>query len=464
MNKRVPHGRYGHFVPYLLLACDLLVINAIFIIILLLNREDVPRGEGRMLMILYNVAYILIDRRSFGVRGARTVTMDKLVAKALSMVVLQGVLFFALVMFLGDTQVGWSFYAELFGTLFVVLPISWIVTRLIVKKMRRRGRNTVNVVFFGANDAAARLARELQDDAGYGYVIHGFFDLGRPENYSAGKYLGNLKQFKEYIDKHQVDEIYYTLPGDDDETLKQIIKIADDNIITFYYVPQLTRTVARTFHLDHVGLSPVLRAHRNPLENPVNRIIKRGFDILFSVCFLLVSPIIFIPVAIAIKMSSSGPVFFRQKRTGYLGKEFTCLKFRTMRVNDQSNTCQAVRGDSRTTKMGAFLRRTSIDELPQFINVLKGDMSIVGPRPHMLKHTHDYTQLIDRYMVRHLIKPGITGWAQVLGYRGATEELWQMEGRVEKDVWYIENWHLMLDIKIIVRTVINAIRGEKNAY
>ncbi|MDE6802862.1 MAG: undecaprenyl-phosphate glucose phosphotransferase [Muribaculaceae bacterium] len=464
MNKRVPHGRYGHFVPYLLLACDLLVINAIFIIILLLNREDVPRGEGRMLMILYNVAYILIDRRSFGVRGARTVTMDKLVAKALSMVVLQGVLFFALVMFLGDTQVGWSFYAELFGTLFVVLPISWIVTRLIVKKMRRRGRNTVNVVFFGANDAAARLARELQDDAGYGYVIHGFFDLGRPENYSAGKYLGNLKQFKEYIDKHQVDEIYYTLPGDDDETLKQIIKIADDNIITFYYVPQLTRTVARTFHLDHVGLSPVLRAHRNPLENPVNRFIKRGFDILFSVCFLLVSPIIFIPVAIAIKMSSSGPVFFRQKRTGYLGKEFTCLKFRTMRVNDQSNTCQAVRGDSRTTKMGAFLRRTSIDELPQFINVLKGDMSIVGPRPHMLKHTHDYTQLIDRYMVRHLIKPGITGWAQVLGYRGATEELWQMEGRVEKDVWYIENWHLMLDIKIIVRTVINAIRGEKNAY
>ncbi|MDE6832405.1 MAG: exopolysaccharide biosynthesis polyprenyl glycosylphosphotransferase, partial [Muribaculaceae bacterium] len=320
------------------------------------------------------------------------------------------------------------------------------------------------VVFFGANDAAARLARELQDDAGYGYVIHGFFDLGRPENYSAGKYLGNLKQFKEYIDKHQVDEIYYTLPGDDDETLKQIIKIADDNIITFYYVHQLTRTVARTFHLDHVGLSPVLRAHRNPLENPVNRFIKRGFDILFSVCFLLVSPIIFIPVAIAIKMSSSGPVFFRQKRTGYLGKEFTCLKFRTMRVNDQSNTCQAVRGDSRTTKMGAFLRRTSIDELPQFINVLKGDMSIVGPRPHMLKHTHDYTQLIDRYMVRHLIKPGITGWAQVLGYRGATEELWQMEGRVEKDVWYIENWHLMLDIKIIVRTVINAIRGEKNAY
>ncbi len=464
MNKRVPHGRYGHFVPYLLLMCDLLVINAIFIVILLLNREAVPRGDGRMLMILYNVAYVLIDRRSFGVRGGRTVTMERLVAKAFSTVILQGILFFALVMFLGDTRIGWSFYAGLFGTLIIGLPLSWIVTRLIVKKMRRRGRNSVNVVFFGANDAAARLARELQNDAGYGYVIHGFFDTGRPANYSAGKYLGTLSRLREYIETHQVDEIYYTLPGDDEETLKQIIKIADDNIITFYYVPQLTRTVARTFHLDHVGLSPVLRAHRNPLENPLNRFVKRGFDILFSAGFLLVSPVIFIPVAIAIKLSSPGPVFFRQKRTGYLGKEFTCLKFRTMRLNDQSNSRQAVRSDPRTTRVGAFLRRTSIDELPQFINVIRGDMSIVGPRPHMLKHTEDYTQLIDRYMVRHLIKPGITGWAQVLGYRGATEELWQMEGRVEKDVWYIENWHLMLDLKIIVRTVINAVRGEKNAY
>lgn len=464
MNKRVPHGRYGHLVPYLLLMCDLLVINAIFIVILLLNREDVPRGEGRMLLVLFNVAYLLIGRHSFGVRSARTVTMERLVTKALSLVILQGVVFFALVMFLGDTTVGWRFYGELFGTLLIGLPVSWIATRMIVKKMRRRGRNSVNVVFFGANDAAGRLARELQNDAGYGYVIHGFFDVERPASYPAGKYLGTMSEFKEYVATHQVDEIFYTLPGDDEDALKQVIKIADDNIITFYYVPQLTRTVARTFHLDHVGLSPVLRAHRNPLENPLNRFVKRGFDILFSIIFLLISPIIFIPVAIAIKLSSPGPIFFKQKRTGYLGKEFTCLKFRTMKINSQSNTQQAVRRDPRTTRVGAFLRRTSIDELPQFINVLKGDMSIVGPRPHMLKHTQDYTQLIDRYMVRHLIKPGITGWAQVMGYRGSTEELWQMEGRVEKDVWYIENWHLMLDLKIIVRTVINAVRGEKNAF
>lgn len=451
-------------VPYLLILCDLLVINAIFVVTLLVNRADVPRGEGKMLMLLYNVAFLIVGKMSFSVRGARTVSMENLVTKALETVFFQGVLYFALVMFWGDTTVGWRFYAELFGATIVGLPLSWIVTRLMVKYMRRRGRNFVNAVIFGTNEASRRLAHELQNDAGYGYNIHGFFDETRPDNFGTGKFLGTLDDFEDYVKTHQVDEVYYTLAGDDESMLKRVVKIADDNIITFYYVPQLTQTVARTFHLDHVGMSPVLRAHSNPLELPVNRWIKRGFDIVFSSVFLLFSPVIFIPVAVAIKLSSPGPVFFKQKRTGYLGNEFTCYKLRTMRVNASSDSAQATRTDPRKTGVGNFLRRTSLDELPQFFNVLRGDMSIVGPRPHMLKHTADYTKVIDRYMVRHLIKPGITGWAQVHGYRGATEELWQMEGRVEKDVWYIEHWTVMLDLKIIVRTVVNAIGGEKNAY
>lgn len=464
MNRVQPHGKYGTLVPYLLLLCDLVVINAIFVVTLLINREDVPRGEGKMLMLLYNVAFLVVGKISFRLRGARTVSMESLVSKAFETVFLQGILFFSLVMFWGDTTVEWGFYTELFAATLVGLPLSWIITRLIVKKVRRHGRNYVNVVFFGTNEAAQRLARELLKDAAYGYKIHGFFDVERPANFGTGKFLGELDSFEEYVQTHQVDEVYYTLPGDDESMLEQVIKIADDNIITFYYVPQLTRTVARTFHLDHVGMSPVLRAHSNPLEFPVNRFVKRVFDIILSSVFLLLSPVIFIPVAIAIKLSSPGPIFFKQKRTGYRGREFTCYKFRTMKVNASSDSAQATRRDPRKTRVGDFLRRTSIDELPQFFNVLKGDMSIVGPRPHMLKHTADYTKLIDRYMVRHIIKPGITGWAQVHGYRGATEELWQMEGRVEKDVWYIENWSVMLDLKIIARTVINAIAGEKNAY
>ncbi|MBO4954771.1 MAG: exopolysaccharide biosynthesis polyprenyl glycosylphosphotransferase [Muribaculaceae bacterium] len=201
-----------------------------------------------------------------------------------------------------------------------------------------------------------------------------------------------------------------------------------------------------------------------PLSRFRNRLAKRAFDVAVSSMALLFFPLVLIPVGIAIKMSSPGPIFFRQLRTGYRGRAFKCFKFRTMRVNAQADTAQATKHDPRKTRLGDFLRHSSIDELPQFINVLIGDMSVVGPRPHMLAHTEQYGQLIDKYMVRHYIKPGITGWAQINGFRGQTEELWQMERRVEHDVWYIENWSTWLDIKIMFRTVFNAARGEKNAF
>lgn len=201
-----------------------------------------------------------------------------------------------------------------------------------------------------------------------------------------------------------------------------------------------------------------------PLKSRFNRLLKRAFDLTVSSVVLVLSPIVYIPVAIAIKLSSPGPVFFKQKRTGLYGREFYCYKFRTMKVNVDADNLQATKDDPRKTRVGEFLRHTSIDELPQFINVFKGDMSIVGPRPHMLKHTEEYSKLIDTYMVRHAVKPGITGWAQVTGYRGQTEELWQMEGRVEKDIWYIEHWSFALDLKIMAFTVINAIKGEEQAF
>ena len=163
-------------------------------------------------------------------------------------------------------------------------------------------------------------------------------------------------------------------------------------------------------------------------------------------------------------MSSRGPVLFRQKRTGLYGKIFECYKFRTMHINEEADRLQAVKNDPRTTWIGSFLRRTNLDEIPQFINVLTGDMSVVGPRPHMLRHTEQYSILIDKYMIRHLVKPGITGWAQITGYRGETRTLEQMEGRVKRDVWYLENWSFFLDLKIIIVTIINMFRGESNAY
>jgi len=196
-----------------------------------------------------------------------------------------------------------------------------------------------------------------------------------------------------------------------------------------------------------------------------NRIVKRIFDIVFSslvIVFILswLFPIIYF----LIKMESSGPVFFVQTRSGLNNVPFNCYKFRSMRVNKDSDTVQATKGDSRITKIGAFLRKTSLDELPQFFNVLLGNMSVVGPRPHMLSHTEQYSQLIDQFMVRHFIKPGITGWAQVTGYRGETKLVEEMLGRVEADVWYMENWSFALDLKIIFMTVFKSVYGDAKAY
>ncbi|MDE5786815.1 MAG: sugar transferase, partial [Duncaniella sp.] len=174
-------------------------------------------------------------------------------------------------------------------------------------------------------------------------------------------------------------------------------------MVDFRFVPQICRYLSRQFHLENMGQMPVMVTRNNPLDSVINSTLKRAFDIFVSGTFLLLSPLIFIPVAIAIKMSSPGPIFFKQKRTGYRGKEFLCWKFRTMRVNDAADSKQATRDAPRKTKVGDFLRRTSIDELPQFINVFLGDMSVVGPRPHMLKHTEIYSGLIEKYMVRHIV-------------------------------------------------------------
>ena len=168
-------------------------------------------------------------------------------------------------------------------------------------------------------------------------------------------------------------------------------------------------------------------------------------------------------VALAIYREDPGPIFFRQERTGYRNNVFKMWKFRSMRINERSDSKQATRGDDRITRVGAFLRKTSLDEFPQFINVFLGDMSVVGPRPHMIKHTEEYARIIDTFMIRHKVKPGVTGLAQINGYRGPTDEVWKMEKRVEYDVWYLENWSLLMDLRCIIMTVYNAVRGEENA-
>ena len=275
----------------------------------------------------------------------------------------------------------------------------------------------------------------------------------------------NINIVKKFIIKNEVDEIYYTLPLTYTEKIQDLVDFADQNLIRFKVVPDFRGFPLRRVNIDFFDNVPVLSFRKEPLKDNLSRLSKRFFDILFSfsvVVFILswLYPLI----GFLIKVTSRGPVLFKQKRSGLDNKEFLCYKFRSMKQNSSADLKQASKNDSRITLIGKFLRKTSLDEFPQFINVLKGDMSVVGPRPHMIKHTEQYSALIKKYMVRQLVKPGITGAAQIRGFRGETKELNEMEGRVKWDVWYIENWTFFLDVNIIFKTIFDFFKGDDKAY
>ena len=248
-------------------------------------------------------------------------------------------------------------------------------------------------------------------------------------------------------------------------TVNEIIRHCENLFIDFYYVPNMDGYLHRSMTFSELGPLTVVKLRDEPLSYPLNAAVKRFFDIVASLLFLLlVYPFVWCFVAIGTSLSSPGPILFKQKRTGYKGRPFTMYKFRSMKVNADADKLQATEDDPRKTKFGDFLRRTSIDELPQFINVLKGDMSIIGPRPHMELHTEIYTKLVDEYLVRHMVKPGLTGWAQVNGCRGETKTTEDMAERVRYDIWYIEHWSFGLDIKIVLKTIAQILGGDKQAY
>jgi exopolysaccharide biosynthesis polyprenyl glycosylphosphotransferase len=243
-----------------------------------------------------------------------------------------------------------------------------------------------------------------------------------------------------------------------------MMKFCDDKMIRLRITPDFSSFMQRKINVDFFGGIPVITLREEPLQYEFNRFLKRVFDIIFSLLVIILVMSWLLPIiAMLIKLTSKGPVFFAQTRSGIDNKAFTCLKFRSMALNDYSDLKQATKNDPRVTKIGRFLRKSSLDEMPQFFNVLVGDMSVVGPRPHMIRHTEDYSKIVDGFMVRHLVLPGITGAAQVNGYRGETKSDEDMIVRVKYDVWYLENWTLLLDIKLIFLTVINLIKGSENA-
>jgi undecaprenyl-phosphate galactose phosphotransferase/putative colanic acid biosynthesis UDP-glucose lipid carrier transferase len=356
-----------------------------------------------------------------------------------------------------------------YATFFVLLVSFRILFMKTLKYVRSRGFNFRKVVIVGANATGERMNRILSKDLTYGYRVMGFFDEEKDSDTELkAPLLGGFEDVESYISSEKIDEMYVALHIGKIDEINRLTTLCERHMVRIKYIPdfqQYTKSHRVQVSFYGNGNVPVLMLRKEPLEIPLHRITKKIFDCCFSLFVIVfVFSWLFPILMILIKVNSRGPVFFVQNRSGRDNQSFPCFKFRTMYVNDAADRVQATQNDSRITKVGAFLRRSSMDELPQFFNVLLGNMSVVGPRPHMLSHTEQYSDLINNFLVRHYAKPGITGWAQVNGYRGETKELADMEGRVEHDIWYIENWSLLLDIKIIWDTFFKVFKGDEKAF
>ncbi len=355
------------------------------------------------------------------------------------------------------------FYAILLFGFFLSL---WKLIFLSIRKSERRFlADYRNVVIVGSGRVANDVYNHLTETVDRGYHVMGIFDDNPYAVIRKELYMGNTEDCMDFLVKNGVDEIFCTLPNTEHEKIKQLMMDADRNLIRFKFVPQYYNFGQKPTQVQSLGPIPVISIRPEPLENMLNRFTKRLFDVVFSVAIILfVFSWLFPILSLIILIQSKGPVFFVQTRSGRNNQPFKCFKFRSMAVNAESDSRQAVKGDARITPIGAFMRRTNLDELPQFFNVVLGNMSVVGPRPHMLSHTEQYSQVIDTFMVRHFLKPGITGWAQVNGLRGETKTTDAMLARVEADVWYLENWSFLLDMKVIFLTFWNTVKGDKNAF
>lgn len=321
------------------------------------------------------------------------------------------------------------------------------------------------VIILGYNDTALKLASYFEEEA-INTNLLGFIEdeakVNELTHYPILSGLGNVMQIAKDMD---VQEIFSTITPEQNEYIYSLMSEAEDECIRFKVVPNLSYFFSKPVIVDYIRDLPILSLRSEPLEDVGNRLKKRVLDVVVSllVCIFILSWLIPI-LGLLILIESRGPIFFSQKRTGKNNQEFNCLKFRSMKPNKDSDSKQATKGDMRITKIGKFIRKTSLDEFPQFINVLKGEMSLVGPRPHMVKHTTDYSKIVDQYMIRHFLKPGITGWAQINGFRGEITDPKQIKMRVTNDLWYLENWNIWLDLRIMFLTVYNVFKGEENAY
>lgn len=444
----------------IVLVLDMLFLNLLF---WGLTHFFPQIGNFQIAIWWWNCSYIVSAVILPPLAYQRIAQVDLVLLRGSKTSLLIGILYFFFNRGIGDMLFSWSVLLT-FILLCCTMVMSRICGTLVVAALRRHKIDNCEVVFAGAGVNMGKLY-EAMSDKRIGYHIHGYFENQDSRNLGSHlTRLGEVKDTIEYLKNHKVDMLVCNIGTDREAEIVPILEYCENHFIKFYTVPNVYNYLKRSMNMEFVGNMPVLAIRNEPLRRPWNRLRKRAFDIVCSGLGLLCLLPIFIICGIIIKIQSPGPIFFRQKRGGQDGKEFFCFKFRSMHVNAEADTKQATENDPRKYPFGNWMRKHNVDELPQLINVFKGDMSLVGPRPHMRLHDEYYGNAINGYSIRLWVKPGITGWAQVNGYRGETKEMWQMEERVVRDIWYLENWSFSLDIRIIIKTFLNMLQGEKAAY
>jgi len=460
------NNQTNSLIKWMVIVGDFVVLNAIMMLFYRYHWRMSTWEEGRVeiFFLASNMALLLSQLRFSTIIHLRLIGAGDVVRRVVCLTMLQAVLAYLLLKVTDySLPVGWIILE--IGTVFVsVLLMKRLAERWLVKLYREAGRNSRTVTLVGSDPELMGIYRKLMDDPTLGYKVSGYYgdeglDIAR---------LGSLEDFLKGMDTPGSlvigEELYLCISRKERDTIRRISRLCDHRVVKFYFVPVSVESIGLNLKREMLDDIEIYTTYENPLMNPVNKAVKRVFDIVMSVVFLIPTAILFPFIYAIIKIQSPGPIFFKQLRTGLDGKDFYCYKFRSMHVNKDADRLQATKNDPRKYPFGNFMRKANIDELPQFLNVLKGDMSIVGPRPHMLAHTEQYSALINKYMVRHFVKPGVTGWAQVTGFRGETKELWQMEGRVKRDIWYMEHWSFWLDIRIIWLTAKTIFVHDKNAY
>jgi len=446
---------------------DLFIVNFAFLLTYYLKFETLIFSDKyKFLFIIFNGIWVLVALFLKLYKLKRLRRLDRILFNLFKAFIFNALVISAILFSLKASEFSrehlYATYVLLFG-----LIMLWRYSAIkLIYLFRKSGFNYKRVLIIGGNEVANQLYTYFISDDVLGIRVKGIFsdsDISFDVKDNVRK--GGLDELESFALNNEVDEIYYSMPLTYTQKIKSLVDFCDQNMIRFKIVPDFRGFLFKRVNIDFFDDVPVVTLRAEPLTDAVNRFAKRVFDLIFSALVVIgVLSWLYPLVALLIKLSSKGPVLFKQARSGVNNREFMCYKFRSMTQSKDADTKQASKEDARITKIGSFLRKTSLDEFPQFINVFMGDMSVVGPRPHMLVHTEEYSTLINKYMVRQLVKPGITGAAQIKGYRGETKELKDMEGRVRLDVWYIENWSLSLDINIVFHTVWNVFKGDENAF